>query len=504
MNSSASLFDMAGRDDFRTFSIDTTITEAFIDAIAIALGKTAHDLHTSHDLFTKEELENWTEDGDTHVHTRMYSVIHDKQSKFMHAYRQLTERILPYVVAELGDTELWIQQSPTLRIDPIGCKAIRLTHTDSDPDHRHPVGELNFVFALTDMFDTNTIWCETEPGKRDFQPLNAKQGTLFRFPGNSHLHTNKKNTTDRSRLSFDFRIITAQRGNQWLEQQQASDVVSFTQGLKFVPGGYYRAVLPPPPDRQLLYKPPISIWQEARQKAVATPTSQDDVLVHVMALLENAEDPWDVVTAFETMLCQLTGARHAVALDTGTSGFELLCDRWRPKNVVMPRKTFVSVPAAFVSRGCHVSFTNSEWSGSYEILGADPNGKHRLFDSCTFLYPGMMSKTSDVHVLSFHHRKIIGIGRGGAILTNDDDLATWLRRASYFGRDRRVSFATDTPTMLGRNAYMPPEAAARGVLLLKAFTTAIAEAGDHEDVWRLCVSGSSGGYPDVSKYKFLK
>tara|TARA_B110001469_G_C9648399_1_gene329355 strand:+ start:3866 stop:4051 length:186 start_codon:yes stop_codon:yes gene_type:complete len=35
--------------------------------------------------------------------------------------------------------------------------AIVVNHYDSDKLHKHPTGEINFVYALTDMFDTNTI-----------------------------------------------------------------------------------------------------------------------------------------------------------------------------------------------------------------------------------------------------------------------------------------------------------------------------------------------------------
>ena len=38
-------------------------------------------------------------------------------------------------------------------------------------DHRHPLGELNFILALTDMF-SSIVWRESAPGKSDFLPSN--------------------------------------------------------------------------------------------------------------------------------------------------------------------------------------------------------------------------------------------------------------------------------------------------------------------------------------------
>jgi dTDP-4-amino-4,6-dideoxygalactose transaminase len=72
---------------------------------------------------------------------------------------------------------------------------------------------------------------------------------------------------------------------------------------------------------------------------------------------------------------------------------------------------------------------------------------------------------SDFTCLSFHFKKLIPIGRGGMILTNDARAADWLRKARYDGRDSYFYndiLNTDVDIM-GYHMYMTPEQAIRGV-----------------------------------------
>ena len=92
--------------------------------------------------------------------------------------------------------------------------------------------------------------------------------------------------------------------------------------------------------------------------------------------------------------------------------------------------------------------------------------------------------------LSFHVKKHLCIGRGGAILTEDPDAVMWLRRARFDGR-APVPLLQDNFTMLGWNVYMEPSNAARGLQLLQAL-------GDRE---LPDLSVESQGYPDLSKFK---
>ena len=62
----------------------------------------------------------------------------------------ISDILLPY----LGLTEALVQKTPTFRIQLPNNVAVVKKHYDSDLDHRHPKGEINFVYALTDMYDS--------------------------------------------------------------------------------------------------------------------------------------------------------------------------------------------------------------------------------------------------------------------------------------------------------------------------------------------------------------
>jgi dTDP-4-amino-4,6-dideoxygalactose transaminase len=71
-----------------------------------------------------------------------------------------------------------------------------------------------------------------------------------------------------------------------------------------------------------------------------------------------------------------------------------------------------------------------------------------------------------LHCLSFHARKLLNIGEGGMVLTDDLDAYNWLRKARYSGRDKAHGYRIEEVTTLGWQAYMTPEKAARGLHLM--------------------------------------
>ena len=55
----------------------------------------------------------------------------------------------------------------------------------------------------------NSLQVESEPGKLDFHPLECKYGQFFRFNGLHCAHHTVANSTQNSRVSFDFRVVPA-------------------------------------------------------------------------------------------------------------------------------------------------------------------------------------------------------------------------------------------------------------------------------------------------------
>ena len=70
--------------------------------------------------------------------------------------------------------------------------------------------------------------------------------------------------------------------------------------------------------------------------------------------------------------------------------------------------------------------------------------------------------------LSFHIKKHLKIGKGGMILTDDEEAAKWFRKGRYEGRGE-VMYHEDNISINGWNAYMSPEQAARGLMLMQNY-----------------------------------
>ncbi len=168
-------------------------------------------------------------------------------------------------------------------------------------------------------------------------------------------------------------------------------------------------------------------------------------------------DPWDVVSSFENMVANYAGSKYAVSIDSCTNAV-FLCLKWLKAEgtITVPAKTYVSVPQAILHAGCEVQFDEREWSGAYTL---DP---YPIVDGATRFRKGMYQPNT-LHCLSFHIKKILSIGKGGMILTDDASAVEWFKKARYEGRDITKPYDQDSIEIVGWNMYMPPEQAAIGI-----------------------------------------
>lgn len=169
---------------------------------------------------------------------------------------------------------------------------------------------------------------------------------------------------------------------------------------------------------------------------------------------------FSVVDSFEEALAEYAGSRTAVVVQSGTAALFLSCVYQNVGKVFIPARTYISVPSAIIHAGGQVGFQDYEWQGAYWL---DP---YPILDSALRLQRDMYH--GGYVCLSFHARKHLKIGRGGAILTDDLEAADWFRKARFDGRTGSIPFAEDQVEFLGWNMYMTPEQAARGLQLLEA------------------------------------
>jgi hypothetical protein len=99
----------------------------------------------------------------------------------------------------------YYQRPPTLRLQPGPAWALVKAHNDAEYGHQN--GELNYWIPLTDRTITQVdLYCESQFGKGDYNPIAAAVGEIASFHGSSCRHYVNSNNTPFTRASLDFRV----------------------------------------------------------------------------------------------------------------------------------------------------------------------------------------------------------------------------------------------------------------------------------------------------------
>ena len=202
---------------------------------------------------------------------------------------------------------------------------------------------------------------------------------------------------------------------------------------------------------------------------------------------------------FEQRVCELIGVRHCVAVCNATIGLEILTRAiGLSGEVILPSFTFIATAHALRWHGvtpvfCDIDSTthNIDPMRVVELINARTSGivgvhvwgrpcdvdmlvdlaqRHNLkllFDAAHAFacsHKGrMIGGFGNAEIFSFHATKFVNTFEGGAIVTNDDELADRLRLMRNFG------FAGfDIVTSLGTNGKMNEVCAAMGLTSLES------------------------------------
>lgn len=123
---------------------------------------------------------------------------------FLAAYRRFVADV---IVPLVGDPRgVVFQCPPTLRVVVPSARAVGKPHRDLDYA-RHEEGEINFWVPMTEVWGANSLHLESSPGAGDFTAVALGYGRALRFDGAHCHHHTVPNTTDATRVSFDFRVI---------------------------------------------------------------------------------------------------------------------------------------------------------------------------------------------------------------------------------------------------------------------------------------------------------
>lgn len=196
-------------------------------------------------------------------------------------------------------------------------------------------------------------------------------------------------------------------------------------------------------------------------------------------------DAYKVVKDFEQAMAKFTGAPYAISVESCSAAIFLSCLWCEVKDIPeieIPRFTYPSVPASIINAGGRVAFKDIEWQGDgYYFFRRVP-----IIDSAKRLSKNMY-RPGYFMCLSFHAHKLLPIGRGGMILTDDKETVQFLRWMRFDGRGE-CPLKDDVLHGVGFNMYMTPEQAVRGLELMYWLKDEnIAPVDD---------------YQDLSKYRF--
>lgn len=207
-----------------------------------------------------------------------------------------------------------------------------------------------------------------------------------------------------------------------------------------------------------------------------------------MQIRRPKNNPYKIVQMFEDEIANYTGAKFAVSVDSCTNALFLVCKYLNVKEVIIPSKTYLSVPQSIIHSGGEVIFDKSKeannWKGLYQLK------PYPIYDSAKRFTSNMYIPNSYM-CLSFHIKKHLKISKGGMILTDDEESVKWFRKARYEGRSEKL-YHEDDIDMLGWNMYMTPQIASQGLSLMQNIPS------NNEDL------GENDGYRDLTEFTIFK
>jgi dTDP-4-amino-4,6-dideoxygalactose transaminase len=229
------------------------------------------------------------------------------------------------------------------------------------------------------------------------------------------------------------------------------------------------------------------------------------------------------VQEFEQRLAAYTGARHCIAVCNATVGIELAARALELHGeVLVPAYTFIATAHALRWLGIEPVFVDMKaashnlepelieraitprttgivgthvWGRPCEVkaiqLIADRHGLKVMYDAAHAFgcsHQGvMLGNFGECEVFSFHATKFLNSFEGGAIATNNDQLAAKLKLMRNFGFE-----GFDNVVELGTNAKLSEIHAAMGLTSLESIEDIIAQNRNNYLTYRKCLEATPG------------
>ena len=162
------------------------------------------------------------------------------------------------------------------------------------------------------------------------------------------------------------------------------------------------------------------------------------------------------ISDFENKIAEFYGATWGVAVDCCTHGIEL-CLRYRGVDkLVVPKRTYLSVPFLANKLNIPLEWKDENWKDYYEIGDTGIYDAAVLWERDSYIPKSYMC-------ISFQFQKHLSLGKGGMILTDDLVAKNELKKMSYDGRLPDVPWREQNIQTVGYHYYMNPEIAQIGL-----------------------------------------
>jgi dTDP-4-amino-4,6-dideoxygalactose transaminase len=174
---------------------------------------------------------------------------------------------------------------------------------------------------------------------------------------------------------------------------------------------------------------------------------------------------FEKILEFETALAQFTGAPRAIMTDCCTHAIELCMRYDGVESCTFTPYTYLSIPMLMHKLGIQYSYNQEQWTGEYQFENT------RIWDSARRLESNMYC-AGQMQCVSFGHDKPLPIGRGGAILLDDEQAYETIIQQRYDGRNLATKpWQNQTVFRVGYHYKPTIEEAERGTVLLSQYTS---------------------------------
>ena len=164
---------------------------------------------------------------------------------------------------------------------------------------------------------------------------------------------------------------------------------------------------------------------------------------------------FELITNFEKEIAKFFGSPFAIAVDSCTHGIELALRYTGEKEILVPKRTYLSIPFLANKMGLDLFWKDEQWVDYYYLT-------HNIIDAAVLwkkdsYIPGTFMG------LSFQFQKHLSLGRGGMLLTDNEEAAIQIKKMSYDGRLPNIPWRDQNINTYGYHYYMTPETAENGL-----------------------------------------